>query len=322
MLSIDPELLANLERSPARVLFGDAADARVHEALPRLITQGMVRPVLLQPPAHEPIPDGVEVLAVDDPLWLDRCVDAYLAGPNLSQSDESGARELLRDPLMFGAVYTRLSGADAGIAGSLSTSASVIRSAIFGLGVARKGGLASGCFLMQGDEDLVTFADCSVVPDPTAEQLADIAALAGDIHQLVTGEIARVAMLSFSTNGSAKHPKVEKVQQALALVRRQRPDLDVDGEMQFDVAVMPHVAAQKFPESSVGGRANVFIFPDLDAGNIGYKLAERFGGRKAIGSIVMGLNRPWIDLSRGCSVDDIVDTATVAACLARASATS
>jgi len=319
MLSLDPELLANLGRAPARVLFADAADARVHEALPRLLDQGMVQPVLVEPPPHEPIPDGVEVVNVDDPVWVERCVDAYLTGPNLTHVDESGARELLRDPLMFAAVYVRLGGADAGVAGSLSTSAAVVRSAIFGLGVARPGGLAAGCFLMQGADDLLTFADCSVVPDPTAEQLAEIAGLAGDIHRLVTGEEAHVALLSFSTNGSAKHPKVEKVQRALALAREQRPDLDVDGEMQFDVAVVPHVAAQKYPESSVGGRANVFVFPDLDAGNIAYKMAERFGGRTAIGSVVMGLHRPWIDLSRGCSTDDIVDTAIVAACLARAS---
>jgi phosphate acetyltransferase len=319
MLSLDPELLANLERSPARILFGDSADARVHAALPRLVEQGMVRPVLVDPPAHRPVPVGVEVVSSGDALWSERGVDAYLAGPNLSGADEAGVRDLLADPLMFGAVYVRLGGADAGVAGSLSTSASVVRSGIFGLGVAKPGGLASGCFLMQGTEDLLTFADCSVVPDPTAEQLAEIAALAADIHRLVTGEAARVAMLSFATAGSARHPKVEKVQRALVRVREQRPDLDVDGEMQFDVAVVPHVAAQKFPESTVGGRANVFVFPDLDAGNIGYKIAERFGGRRAIGSIVMGLHRPWVDLSRGCSTDDIVDTATVAACLARAS---
>jgi phosphate acetyltransferase len=262
----------------------------------------------------------VEVVRSDDPVWAERCVDAYLAGPNLSGADEAGVRALLADPLVFTAVYVRLGGADAAIAGSLSTSASVVRSGIFGLGTTKPGGLASGCFLMQGENDLLTFADCSVVPDPTAEQLAEIAALAGDIHRLVTGEIAHVAMLSFSTAGSARHPKVEKVQRALALVREQRPDLDVDGEMQFDVAVVPHVAAQKYPDSTVGGRANVFVFPDLDAGNIGYKMAERFGSRRAIGSIVMGLQRPWVDLSRGCSTDDIVDTATVAACLARASA--
>jgi phosphate acetyltransferase len=318
MLSLDPELLANLERAPARVAIGDASDARVREALHPLVDQGVVRPVLVAPPAGERIPDGVDVVGVDDPEWVDRCVEAYLDGPNLSHLEQPGVRELLRDPLMFGAVYVRLGGADAGMAGSMSTSASVVRAGIFGLGVAQPGGLASGCFLMQGVEDLLTFADCSVVPDPTAEQLADIAVLASDIHRLVTGEAARTALLSFSTDGSARHPKVEKVRTALELARARRPDLEVDGEMQFDVAVMPHVAAQKFPASTVGGRANVFVFPDLDAGNIGYKMAERFGGRRAIGSIVMGLRRPWIDLSRGCSTEDIVDTATVAACLARA----
>ena len=213
------------------------------------------------------------------------------------------------------ALYTRLGGALAGVAGSTSTSASVIRAGLLGLGTAKVGGLVSGCFLMQKGERFMTYADASVNPQPSAAQLAEIAMSAADCHRRITGDEPLVAMLSFSSYGSAEHPDVTKVREALALVRAQQPDLCVDGEIQFDVAVMPEVGQRKAPGSPVAGRANVFIFPDLDAGNIGYKITERLGGWRAIGSLVVGLQRPWIDLSRGCAVHDVVDAAVAAACM-------
>jgi phosphotransacetylase len=158
----------------------------------------------------------------------------------------------------------------------------------------------------------MTFADISVIPDPDAPQLARIAATAADAHAALTGEEPRVAMLSFSSFGSAEHADVVKVREAVALVRAARPDLAVDGEMQFDVAVTPEVAARKCPGSDVAGHANVLVFPDLGAANIAYKVAERLGGARAVGSFVLGLRRPWVDLSRGCSTQDIVDAALAA----------
>lgn len=321
MLSLDPGLLALLGRTPARILFGDVADHRVRQALTEVAGAGLVAPLAVGTPATVDVPAGVELVDPADPAWSDRVLTEYLRLRGLGPADEPAARSALTtNPLLYGAVYTRLGGADGAVSGAVSTSANVLRAAILGVGLARPGGLVSACFLLQSDRDVLTFADCVVVPDPTAEQLAEIAELAADTHALVTGEPARAAMLSFSTNGSASHPKVTKVTDALALVRARRPDLLVDGEMQLDCALVPEIGERKFPASPVAGRANVLIFPDLDSANIGYKMAERLGGRRAIGSIVMGLARPWIDLSRGCSVEDVVDAATVAACLSRATA--
>jgi phosphate acetyltransferase len=317
MLHLDPNLLQELAREPARVVFGDAVDPKVVAALPTIVAEGFVQPVVVEPVSSAARVDGVEYVSIQQSPWTERCVADYLARSGGRVADTEAARAHLCDPLLFGAVLTRIGGVDAGIAGSMSTSAAVIRAGIVGLGVARAGGLASGCFVMQRGALVLTFADCSVVPDPSSEQLADIAEMTAGIHELVTGDEACVGMLSFSTNGSAKHPKVDKVRTAVELLRLRRPDLRVDGEMQFDVALMSEVAQRKYPASSVSGHANVLIFPDLDAGNIGYKLAERLGGFTAIGSIVMGLRRPWIDLSRGCSTDDVVNAATVSACLSR-----
>lgn len=202
---------------------------------------------------------------------------------------------------------------DAGVAGSLTSSPDCIRAALKGIGTATPGGFACGCFFMDFGDRVFTYADPAVVPTPNAEQLAAIAIEGADAHRRYTGEVPRVAMLSFSTLGSAEHAEVDKVRHATKLVRERRPDLAVDGELQFDVAVDAAVAARKCPDSTVAGQANVFVFPDLNAGNIAYKVTERLAGARAIGSFVLGLRRPWVDLSRGCSVDDIVSAARAAA---------
>jgi len=165
-------------------------------------------------------------------------------------------------------------------------------------------------------ERVLTFADCGVVPDPTVAQLADIGILAADHHERLTGQIPHVAFLSFSTRGSAEHPRVDKVREAVRLARAARPDRHFDGELQADAAIDPGVGARKAKDSVVAGHANVLIFPDLDSGNIGYKLVQRLGGARAFGPILMGLARPSNDLSRGCSADDVVGVATIACALA------
>jgi phosphate acetyltransferase len=171
---------------------------------------------------------------------------------------------------------------------------------------------------MVGSQQVLTFADCAVVPDPSAEQLADIAIDTAANHRRLTGEIPRAAMLSFSTRGSATHASVQKVQQATEWIRQRTPDLHVDGELQVDAALVPDVGRRKAPGSAVAGQANVLIFPDLNSGNIAYKIAERLAGYTAIGPILQSLARPCLDLSRGCSPDDIVNVSCIAALMSDA----
>ena len=208
--------------------------------------------------------------------------------------------------------------ADASVAGAVSTTGDVLRAAIQVLGLAKGVKTVSSCFMMtlpefRGVKDKVfMFGDCAVVPNPDAEQLASIAYSTAQTMKNLTGEEPKVAMLSFSTKGSAKHEDIDKVLQALEIVRREHPELKVDGELQVDAAIIPQIGQRKAPDSEIAGNANVLIFPDLDAGNIGYKLTERFAGATATGPIIQGLAKPANDLSRGCSVGDIVDVSAIA----------
>lgn len=227
-----------------------------------------------------------------------------------------GARETLQRDLFFAAMMVREGQADGCIAGSVSSTGDVLRAAIQCVGMPEGISIVSSFFLMIFPDVNYSFADCAVVPDPDASQLADIAISTADNHRKLTGEEAYVAMLSFSTKGSAKHELVNKVLDALRIVKEKRPDLKVDGELQFDAAVIDSIGKHKAPESDVAGKANVLVFPDLNAGNLGYKIAQRLGGAEAVGPIVQGLKKPLFDLSRGCSVDDIVNTSAIAALMA------
>ncbi len=227
------------------------------------------------------------------------------------------AKETMKRDLFFGAMLVREDMADASVAGSTASTGDVLRAAFQVVGMKEGVSIVSSFFLMVFPERTFSFADSAVVPNPTAEQLADIAITTADNHKILTGEEAYVAMLSFSTKGSAKHELVDKVIEATELAKKKRPDLMIDGELQFDAAIIDSVGKRKAPGSDVAGRANVLIFPDLNAGNIGYKIAQRLGGAEAVGPIVQGLKKPLFDLSRGCSVEDIVNTSAIACLMAK-----
>jgi len=223
------------------------------------------------------------------------------------------ARETVLRNLFFSAIMVKEGMADGSVAGSSASTADVMRAGIQCVGIPEGISIVSSFFLMIFPEKVYSFADCAVVPDPDANQLADIAISTAENHRNLTGEEPRVAMLSFSTKGSAQHDSVDKVIDAVKIIRNKRPDLEVDGELQFDAAIIDSIGKKKAPGSNVAGNANVLVFPDLNSGNISYKIAQRLGGAEAVGPMVQGLNKPFFDLSRGCSVDDIVNTTSIAA---------
>ena len=234
----------------------------------------------------------------------------------LSRKD---AEALLLSPLYYGAMMVHMDHADGSVAGANNTTGDVLRAAIHCIGMNETTSVVSSIFLMIVPDwpQVLTYADAGVIPDPTPEQLASIAINSADTHRKLTGDEPYVAMLSFSTYGSAKHDRVDKVKKATEIVKSKMPGLNVDGELQADAALIPDVGVKKAPGSPVAGRANVLIFPDLDSGNIAYKLTERLAKATALGPLVQGLKKPAMDLSRGCSVQDIVDVSAICAVLSQ-----
>lgn len=255
--------------------------------------------------------DGVHVVDPETSEKLQRYSNTYYELRKAKGMQPDQALQTMKKPLFFGAMMVREGVAHGSVAGSISTTGDVLRAGIQVIGVAEGISIVSSFFLMAFPQKVYTFADCAVVPDPTVDQLADIAIASAENHRKLTGEEPKVAMLSFSTKGSAEHPFVEKVQQATAIVKKKKPQLQVDGELQVDAAIVASVGERKAPGSTVAGMANVLVFPNLDAGNIAYKIAQRMGGAEAIGPVVQGLNKPAFDLSRGCSVEDIVSVVAI-----------
>lgn len=310
---------------PKRVVLQEGEDVRIIEAGVRAATAGIAEVTLLGNPdkmkamaASASLSLGkVNVVDMTNPPNFDDYAQTYFELRKAKGMTQDEAQKTMRDPLFYGAMMVRKGVVDSFVGGATYTTADVCRAGIQIVGMQPGLKTLSSFFAMIhpdrsfGKDGIMFFADGAVVIDPTVEQLADIAVATADSYHSLMGEAPRVAMLSFSTKGSAKHQRIDKVLAAMALVKTKRPDLVIDGELQGDSALIPSVGERKAKGSPVAGKATVLIFPDLDSGNIGYKLTERLGKAEALGPILQGMAKPSSDLSRGCKAMDILNVIAI-----------
>jgi len=313
------------KKNPKRIVFADANDVRVMQAARYLVDEKIAEPILIGGPMN--LRDEADRYKVSTRGFLimqpsqGKDLQKY-AGLLYDERKHKGlsikdAEQLIQDNLYYGAMLVRNNAADICIAGNLSLTADVLRSAIKVIGLPQRIKTVSSFFIMISPDvkNVYAFADGGVIPEPSSEQLSDIAITTEQNYKNITGNEPKAVMLSFSTKGSADHPSIKRIQEATAICQSKDPDLIVDGEMQFDAAIDPKVGRRKAAGSPVQGEANVFIFPSLEAGNIGYKIAERLGGYSALGPFIQGLKNPMHDLSRGCSTEDIINSVILSSCM-------
>lgn len=332
-MSAIEKIKAKAKSSVKHIVLPEGSEPRTVQASAKIVAQGIARVTLLgnleeiRKVAAETGTDlaGVEII---DPAASEKSA-AYSALlfelRKAKGMTEEQARELVTgNTLYYGAVMLKAGDANGMVAGAINSTGNVLRPALQIIKTAPGIKVVSSCFIMElpdqkwGDDGVMIFGDCAVIPNPTAEELAAIAIASAESGRQLVDLDPRVAMLSFSTKGSAKHDLVTKVQEATALAKELAPELQLDGELQADAALVESVGQLKSPGSAVAGHASVLVFPDLQAGNIGYKLVQRLAGAEAIGPIIQGLAKPVSDLSRGCSVDDIVSVVAITAVKAQA----
>ena len=316
-------ILATAKSCDRHIILSEGEDQRVVEAGLRAVRDGIARislvgdvKTVLDLIGDHQYGSQIQIHDPAESPKLKEHIQIYLELRVHKGVSEQSARHAVLSNLGFAAMMVRQGYADGTIGGAVATTADTVRVALQIIGVAPATSLVSSFFIMltaNPDARCLAFADCALVVEPDAEELASIAVSTANSFSAMTGEEPRIAMLSFSTLGSAKHASLNSIIQATQIVRKRHPEMIIDGEIQFDAAYDAEIARSKSPTSPLQGKANVFIFPNLQAGNIGYKIAQRMGGARAIGPILQGLNKPANDLSRGCSVEDIYQMIAVTA---------